>query len=75
MFTKDFINSLIRTYTPMLVPFLVVIGVDADVATLFIGQVAYYFLARAAEQVNPKAGWILGKAKAPAYTIAAPDGD
>jgi hypothetical protein len=73
MLTKDMLTSLVRTIVPMVVPWVIFLVPQADVntVTLVVSQVAYYVVFRLGEQLNPKIGWALGKAKAPAYNADA----
>lgn len=76
---KDYIDSLIRTWVPLIVgPGLLWLstrlGVDLSdlegpAVTLVTGLAAgvYYALVRLAERRWPSAGWLLGKAGSPRY--------
>lgn len=80
---SDFVVSIIRTLTPMVVGsfvgWLTSKGIDAgDVAgvTSFLVAVfsgLYYLIARTLEQRYPQLGWLLGSAKKPEY--AKPEGN
>lgn len=72
---SDLVTSLIRTYTPVLVGWLIGVGLlpsslsdeaGAALTGLIIG--AYYLLVRLLESRWPKLGWLLGAPKAPTYT-------
>ena len=72
---SDFVTSLIRTYVPIIIGYLVSVGVlpdtmsDQATAAATAGIIgAYYLLARALESKFPKLGWLLGSPKAPTYT-------
>ena len=72
---SDFIVSLIRTWVPLAVGYLIAWGVlPADLsesATLALAAIvtgAYYAIVRALERRWPVVGWLLGTAKAPTYT-------
>lgn len=74
---SDWIVSLIRTYVPLAVGVVVswlarnnIVTVDgASAASTFTAVVVglYYAAARLLEKRWPKAGWLLGAAKAPTY--------
>lgn len=77
---SDFVTSLIRTWTPMVVGSVIawltargialddgaVAGLTAFMAALF--SALYYFVARLIERQNPKAGVLLGTAKKVEYS-------
>ena len=77
---QDFVNSLIRTYVPLIVgavaAWAVTLGleIDANTQTSLIVvltaalQGAYYLIIRLIERKFPKVGVLLGKASAPEYT-------
>lgn len=80
---KDLYDSMIRTYVPILVAFIVnilgtngiVIPEDASAGlTAFLSALAaglFYLIARLLEtHANPKFGWLLGLAKQPEYVKA-----
>lgn len=73
---NDTIVSLIRTWIPIAVGFVVVQlagwGIEADASVLNqaiipIVSGAYYAVARALEKVHPFFGWLLGAPKTPTY--------
>jgi hypothetical protein len=70
----DFLTSLVRTYVPIAIGYLVSVGVLSDTLSdeataaatgAIIG--AYYLLARLLEKKWPALGWLLGVPKAPTY--------
>lgn len=72
---SDFIASLIRTWVPIAIGFLVSWGLLptdlSDEAVLALSALimgAYYLLARALERKWPVFGWLLGLPKTPTYT-------
>jgi hypothetical protein len=77
---QDYVPSLIRTWVPILVTFLVTLAADngivideatSNAATAAIAGLAgaiYYALVRLLEaKVGPAWGWLLGLATAPKY--------
>jgi hypothetical protein len=71
---NDFVTSLVRTYVPIGIGYLVSLGVlpttlsDQAAAAATAGIIAaYYLVARALEAKFPKLGWLLGVPKAPSY--------
>lgn len=74
---SDFIVSLVRTYVPIAIGYLVSLGVlpddlsDQATAAATAGIIgAYYLLARALESKFPKLGFLLGVPKTPTYPTA-----
>ena len=72
---NDFFTSLVRTYVPIAIGYLVSLGVlpdtlsDQATAAATAGIIGlYYLLARALEAKFPKLGWLLGSPKAPTYS-------
>ena len=77
---SDFVISLIRTWVPvgvgLGVAYLVNLGVEIDEGTQLalsggivgVATAVYYAVARFLENRWPVAGYLLGVAKAPAYT-------
>lgn len=74
---SDNVTSIIRTVVPVIVgtaiSWLARKGIDVDgaavaqaITVIIIG--AYYAAVRWAENRWPRAGWLLGSAKAPTYT-------
>jgi len=73
----DFGTSVIRTITPIVVGWIVLVGLKAgfnldanDVAAAVYPVVAaaYYVIARALERRWPSFGWLLGSPRTPTYT-------
>jgi hypothetical protein len=73
---NDLVTSFIRTLVPVLVGWIIAsatrIGLNLDSAELTAALTAlftlvYYTLVRWWESHNPKAGKLLGRAKAPTY--------
>jgi hypothetical protein len=71
---SDFITSLVRTYVPILIGYLVSLGIlpstlsdqaTAAFTALIIG--VYYLLVRLLETRFPWLGWLLGSPKTPKY--------
>lgn len=77
---NDFITSLIRTWTPIIVGSIVAwltargidvsaqdaLGLTAFLSAVFSG--AYYLVVRLAERKFPQVGLLLGSTKKPEYT-------
>lgn len=70
--TSDLSTSIIRTYIPLLVGWIVAqlssasIEIDPVTVTTVVTAV-YYAIVRALEAKFPKVGWLLGKASPPTY--------
>jgi hypothetical protein len=77
--TKDFWDSIVRTYVPLgvgaLAAWLMTLGLPvpddvqahAVIALTAASQGLYYLVVRLWEQRRPQAGILLGRAKAPSY--------
>lgn len=72
---SDFVTSLVRTWVPVVIGYLVALGVlptdlsdEATAAFTAIIIGAYYLLIRALETRFPWIGWLLGAPKTPTYT-------
>lgn len=70
----DFLISLVRTYVPIVIGYLVSIGLlpsdlSDEATAAFTGLIigAYYLLARLLEKRWPIFGWLLGAPKQPSY--------
>lgn len=75
---SDFIVSLVRTWVPIGVGYVVSLGIlpddlsDEATAAATAGIIAlYYALARLLESKFPKLGFLLGVPKTPTYTPSA----
>lgn len=71
----DFLTSLVRTWVPIAIGYLVSLGVlpddlsdEATAAATAAVIALYYALARLLERRWPAAGWLLGVPKTPTYT-------
>lgn len=80
---SNFLASLLRTFVPIIVGYLLglpvarVLGVSSDDATGLVTAIltaVYYAAVRALEQYVPAAGWLLGYASTPAYAPPVADG-
>jgi hypothetical protein len=70
----DFLTSLVRTYVPIVVGYLVSLGLlpgdlsdEATAAATGAIIAVYYALARLLEKKWPAFGWLLGIPKEPSY--------